>query len=144
MSRRKRNKPSGAGVDADGKRVLDALDLAVMRELTAKIGPELIERIKPLPALPTRTDSWFVEQEAKKTVPVAMRRNADQTHVDLVRWRLVRQAHAAGLPWTKAYEAASDKLKACGPPFAGSKWAMRSSYNTIQRLRKATGTTKQS
>jgi hypothetical protein len=143
MSRRKRNKPSGAGVDADGKRVADALDLAVMRELMAKIAPNFIERLK-LPASPPRTESWFREQEVKNTPPAAMRSDPDQTYVDLVRWRAVRQAHAAGLPWPKAYDAASNELKEYGPPFAGSKWTMRKSHHTIQRLRKATGTTKQS
>jgi hypothetical protein len=142
MRWRKRNKLSGAGVDADGKRVLDALDVAVMRELMAKIDFNIIERLKLPPAAPPRTESWCREQEVKDTPPAAMRSNAGQTHVDLVRWRAVRQAHEAGLPWPKAYEAASDKLK--GPPFAGSKWAMRASHNTIQRLRKATWTTKQS
>jgi hypothetical protein len=145
MSRRKRRKPSAAGVEA-GQRVLDAFDLAVMREMLAEITGTgtVIDRVKLMPPPPPRTDSWFVEQEAKKTPPAAMRRDADQTYVDLVRWRFVRQAHADGLPWLKAYEAARDKLKACGPPFAGSKWAMRTSHHTIQRLRKATGTTKQS
>jgi hypothetical protein len=108
----------------------------------AKIDFNIIERLKLPPAAPPRTESWFREQEVKDTPPAAMRSNAGQTHVDLVRWRAVRQAHEAGLPWPKAYEAASDKLK--GPPFAGSKWAMRASHNTIQRLRKATWTTKQS
>jgi hypothetical protein len=142
MSRRKRNKLSSAGVDADGKRLPDALDLAVMRELMANIAPNFIERVKLLPAAAPRTENWFMEQEVKNTLPAAMQSDADQTYVDLVRWRAVRQAHTAGLPWSKAYKAASDKLK--DPPFAGSKWAMRTSHNTIQRLRKATGTTKQS
>jgi hypothetical protein len=94
MSRRKRSKPSAAGVDADGKRVLDALDLAVMRELIAEIPDPSSKGFKLLPPPPARTDSWFIEQEAKNTPPPAMRSDADQTYVDLVRWRCLPRPSA--------------------------------------------------
>ena len=141
MSRCKRNKLSADGVK-DGRRVIDALDLAAMREMIATFaGVEgLFEQI---PTPPPRTDAWFVEQEAKNTPPEAMRPDADRTSIDLVRWRAVRQAHKAGLPWRKAYELASDTLKGYGPPFAGSWSTMKRSHDTIQRYRKATRTTKQ-
>jgi hypothetical protein len=141
MSRRKRNKLSADGIK-DGRRVLDEFDRIVMHELIATAAIGLVEQILPLqPLLPPRTDAWFVEQEAKKTPPEAIGPDAGQTYVDFVRWRAVRQAHNAG-PWRKAHESARDELKAYGRPFAGSKWAMRSSHNAIQRLRKAIRTTK--
>ena len=141
MSRWKHNKPSADGIK-DGRRVIDALDLAAIREMIATFaGVEgLFEQI---PTPPPRTDAWFVEQEAKYTPPEAMRPDADRTSIDLVRWRAVRHAHKAGLPWRKAYESASDTLKGYGPPFAGSWSTMKRSHDTIQRYRRLTRTTKQ-
>jgi len=69
MSRPKRNKLSADGVDEDGRRVINALDAAVMREAIATAVVKGIEQRIPTP--PPRTDSWFVEQESKKTPPEA-------------------------------------------------------------------------
>ncbi|HWW34488.1 MAG TPA: hypothetical protein VNZ23_04550 [Xanthobacteraceae bacterium] len=141
MSRRRRNELSADGVK-DGQRVIDALDLAVIHEMIATFAA-VEGRFEQIPTPPPRSDAWFVEQEAKSTSAEAMRPDADRTSIDLVRWRAVRQAHKAGLPWRKAYESASDTLKGHGPPFAGSWSTMKRSHDTIQRYRKATRTTKQ-
>jgi hypothetical protein len=141
MSRRKRNKLSADGVE-DGRRVIDALDLATIHEMIATFAA-VEGRFDQIPTPPPRTDAWFVEQEAKSTPAKAMRPDADRTSIDLIRWRAVRQAHKAGLPWRKAYESASDTLKGYGPPFAGSWSTMKRSHDMIQRYRKATRTTKQ-
>jgi hypothetical protein len=144
MSRRKRNKLSADGIQ-DGRRVLDEFDLIDMDKLMATADlKRLGEKILPLLRVPPpRTDAWFVEREAKNTPPAAIRPDANQTSVDLVRWWAVRKAHA-GLSWPKAYQAASNKTQEYGPPFAGSEWAMKRSHNAIQRLRKRPGQRKQS
>jgi hypothetical protein len=143
MSRCKRNKPSADGIK-DGRRVIDALDLAAIREMIATFaGVEgLFEQI---PTPPPRTDAWFVEQEAKYTPPEAMRPDAHRTSIDLVRWRAV-PTHAAveQMTWAPGLPMLiDDTLKGYGPPFAGSWSTMKRSHDTIQRYRRLTRTTKQ-
>jgi hypothetical protein len=132
MTRRRGSKVSAAGVK-DGQRVFDALDLAIMRELLATPIDEGLVHIRPPPP---RSDDWFVRQATRRTPAATMLPDADQSYVDLVRWRAVQQAHNAGLSWPKAYLDASVALEPYGRPFAGKWPTMKYSNDAIQRLRR--------
>jgi hypothetical protein len=106
----------------------------------------------------TGTEDWWIEQERNELGATfyeqlgvryrhsmaaqrsfGLQPNVDQIYIDLVRWRAVRQAHHKGQTWNKSYRTASRQLAICGQPFAGSLWAMRSSYKKMQRVRKSGG-----